>query len=364
MSRRTAVVLALVLAACSAAPGRTTTTAVPPSTTTSGAATTTTGEPVTTTTEAHLAHGTPHSPVPPGRFRYEIEGAVWEGEVHGLVEVDQEFDPPADLQVGRGRCAAITGTITLAELPDGLLFADFPQRPGIGLVEDGERRPLAVHCAAPLGEGYWLPGEDVAVGVKYSFVVPVVITDGTGAIVVGPNDEAEGSEPFFFEPAVISSLPEPVFAAAETLPVPADLVGMDGEPFRVEDTEGTVWEVRLFGLVELPARQDGRCFALVGSLKPVEIADGRTAYWPKETAGVVVDGVRHRDTLGLLCHTPDLDMAGYQGELESLGLGSEVAFYDLFFVPGDPGRDPQLVHFMGATQVAVEPKLLDRVPVR
>ncbi|PKQ27001.1 MAG: hypothetical protein CVT64_00690 [Actinobacteria bacterium HGW-Actinobacteria-4] len=107
--------------------------------------------------------------------------------------------------------------------------------------------------------------------------------------------------------------------------------------------QGTVWDITIHGLVELPfvewsPTEDGRCYAIVGTMTPTAIEGGalETSLLDVPLAGLYVDDVLVED-FGY-CELDSLAAAGYESiYAAAVPLGSEYPFFVTKLVPDSYG---------------------------
>lgn len=207
------------------------------------------------------------------------------------------------------------------------------------------------------GAPWWL----TAVLSVVSLVIGIGIGFGIGAVASGEDDSVAATTTEAEEtPATDATAGAETDAAEPTADAGASGgAGTASDPLAIDvpwtydssffGEEATQWEGSFEGLMTLPLDewnedQNGRCYAIVGTMTPTSIADDAFTndFFDTPEFQVVVDG-SVQDEFGF-CDYSALEAAGYGALLDAeVSVGTEYKFYDTVYLPSTITGDVELI---------------------
>lgn len=290
-------------------------------------------------------------------------GVRWAGSVTALVTLDHEPDVQSTTQ-----CVAVIGELTPGSTVGS--FSSSSYAPRVRPLVSGELATMEVTSCerSPLEQaGYgWILNAEVTAGTAYPFysLFEIDADARIEAIVVGSSMDDDTT--VWFAPDVTTDRP----------PRPSLTVGPVVERLEVvgsthADTypnSGDSWEVTIDGLVTTSvqpyATSAGRCYLILGTLRPTATEGSLTNPMHTPRTGLSVDG-RFVEAGASNCDSSPAADAGYGWILNAeVTVGTEYRFWSEVLVPEGAG-EPQAIVGGFVTLVRgvwFEPVVLTSVP--
>lgn len=217
--------------------------------------------------------------------------------------------------------------------------------------------PAYGNAAPKSGAPWWLAATIAAI----TLLIGIGIGFGIGALVSGGDATVAAPKTTAAKPPATGQAAGDAPMSAEASPAADGDAGPGtaGNPRAIDipstyntswfGDEGTEWEGTLEGLVTIPVYeseddQDARCYAILGTMSPMSIADGAitTHLFDTPDFEVIVDG----EAVGNygLCDSESLSAAGHGSMWDAaVSVGTEYRFFYEIFVPSTVTGDAKLI---------------------